>query len=263
MSDIISHKIHNPKSKMDETSPALLLIADISGFTKFMRLHALTTSHAHQIIVRLLKVLIDASGPPLKVAELEGDAVFFYALTTEDDLAQAADVVKEQILRFFHVFKQEIDALKQVTACVCEACTNVDQLRLKQVVHRGEVALEQIDRFEKLFGLDVILVHRMLKNTVPSNQYLMMTDPAYAACTDFYNLEPERRTEDFEGVGAVEMLVFYAAALASALEHLPAPPPPHLRSNIGWKLKMHGRTMLELLGLRKKEDAASALFGTP
>ncbi len=238
---------------MNDTSPALLLIADISGFTRFMRLHALTTSHARQIIVRLLKALVAASGPPLKVAELEGDAVFFYALTTEDDLPQAADAVKEQIMRFFQVFKQEIGALKQVTACVCEACTNVGQLRLKQVIHRGEVALEKIDRFEKLFGLDVIVVHRMLKNTVPSNEYLMMTEPVYAACTGFYNLEPERRTEDFEGVGAVDTLVFYDDALASALEQIPAvPPAPPLSKNIGWKLKMHGRTLLELFGLRKK-----------
>ena len=242
---------------MEETSPAVLLIADISGFTKFMRLHALTTSHARQIIVRLLKTLVEASEPPLKVAELEGDAVFFFALTTEDELPQAADAVKGQILRFFHVCDREIKALQQFTACVCEACTNVGQLRLKQVVHRGEVAVEQIDRFEKLFGLDVIVVHRMLKNTVPSNEYLMMTDTAYAACTDFYNQEPERRTEAFEGVGEVETLVFYETALTAALEHMPAAePPPPLRKNIGWKLKMHGRTILELVGLRKKDAAA-------
>ncbi len=246
---------------MDETSPALLLIADISGFTRFMRLHALTTSHARQIIVRLLKALVDASQPPLKVAELEGDAVFFFALTTEYELPQAADAVKEQIVRFFQTFKREIEALQQVTACVCEACTNVGQLRLKQVVHRGEVAVEQIDRFEKLFGLDVIIVHRMLKNTVPSNEYLMMTEPVYTACTGFFDQEPERRTEAFEGVGEVETLVFYEPALAAAFEQMPAAPPaPLLRKNIGWKLKMHGRTILELVGLRKKE-AASDLFG--
>ena len=248
---------------MDETSPAVLLIADISGFTRFMRLHALTTSHARQIIVRLLKALVDAAQPPLKVAELEGDAVFFFALSTEEALPQAAGAVKEQIMRFFQVFDREIEALKQVTACVCEACTSVGELRLKQVVHRGEVAVEQIDRFEKLFGIDVILVHRMLKNTVPSNEYLMMTEPAYTACTGFYDQEPERRTEAFEGVGEVETLVFYKTALAAALESLPAvPPPPPLRKNIGWKLKMHGRTILELLGLRKKK-AASEVLGTP
>ena len=79
---------------MDETSPALLVIADISGFTRFMRLHTLATSHARQIIVRLLTALVDASRPPLKVAELEGDAVFFYALAPEDGLQETVDMVK-------------------------------------------------------------------------------------------------------------------------------------------------------------------------
>ena len=247
---------------MEETSPAVLLIADISGFTRFMRLHALTNSHARQIIVRLLKALVDTSGTPLKVAELEGDAVFFYALSTEDGLKKDVDAVKEQILRFFRIFKREIEALQQVTACVCEACTTVGELRLKQVVHYGEVAVEKIDRFEKLFGLDVIVVHRMLKNTVPSNEYLMMTAPAYAACKGFYDLEPEQRTEEFDGVGAVETVVFYDTSLASALEHMPADP-PRLRKNIGWKLKMHGRTLLELAGLRKKEDDPLSFPGLP
>ncbi len=247
---------------MNDSSRALLLLADISGFTRFMRLHALTTSHARQIVVRLLKALVAAAGPPLKVAELEGDAVFFYALARdEDDLGRAAAQVKTQILRFFRVFKREIAALEQVTACVCEACTSVGQLRLKQVVHCGEVSVEQIDRFEKLFGLDVIVVHRMLKNSVPSNEYLMLTNPAYAACASFYDLEPEPHVETFEGVGEVATLVFYEPALAAALAHLPEEPPPLPRSNtLGWKLKMHGRTILELLGLRKRQEPSLALL---
>ena len=53
------------------------------------------------------------------------------------------------------------------------------------------------------------------------------------------------------------------AALTAALEHMPAAPPPPLRKNIGWKLKMHGRTILELVGLRKKEDPASIFPGAP
>ena len=126
------------------------------------------------------------------------------------------------------------------------------------MVHQGEVSVEQIDRFEKLFGLDVIVVHRMLKNTVPSNEYLMMTDPAYAACIDFFALEPERRTEEFEGVGAVETLVFYDASLSTALAQAEAPTdPPSAGQNLAWKLKMHGRTILELLGLRRPPDPAA------
>jgi hypothetical protein len=62
---------------MGADSKAILLVADISGFTKFMKLHAISTSHAKQIIVRLLKSLMKASKPPLKVAELEGDLFSF------------------------------------------------------------------------------------------------------------------------------------------------------------------------------------------
>jgi hypothetical protein len=39
---------------MSDTSKAILLVADISGFTNFMKLHALSTNHAKQIVVRLL-----------------------------------------------------------------------------------------------------------------------------------------------------------------------------------------------------------------
>jgi hypothetical protein len=57
---------------MSDTTRAVLLLADISGFTKFLKLHTLSTSHARQIIVRLLDALVKVSEPPLKVAELEG-----------------------------------------------------------------------------------------------------------------------------------------------------------------------------------------------
>lgn len=242
------------------STPVLLLIADISGYTRFLRLHALATSHARQIIVRLLTALVDAARPPLQVAEIEGDAVFFYALAAGGNLEHTAVQVKAQILRLFQVFNQEIAALEKVAACVCEACTSVGQLRLKQVAHCGEATVERIDRFEKLFGLDVVLVHRMLKNTVPSTEYVMMTDPAYAACVGFYDLEPERRIEQFEGIGAVETLVFYDAALARVLGQVPDEPPavPRART-LGWKLKMHGRTILGLIGLRRIE----AVFDPP
>ncbi|NIO06512.1 MAG: DUF2652 domain-containing protein, partial [Deltaproteobacteria bacterium] len=81
----------------------------------------------------------------------------------------------------FRVFKREIEVLQQVPTCPCGACNSINNLRLKQVVHLGEVSIEPIQGFEKLFGLDVIVVHRMLKNRFPSREYLMMTQPAYSA----------------------------------------------------------------------------------
>ncbi len=62
---------------MSKETRAILMVADISGFTKFMKFHIISISHAKQVIVRLLKAIIKASKSPLKIAELEGDAVFF------------------------------------------------------------------------------------------------------------------------------------------------------------------------------------------
>ena len=225
----------------------ILLIADISGYTRFLRLHALANSHARQIVARLLRALVDASHAPLKLAEVEGDAVFFYADTSRKNVAEE---VKAQILRFYRAFEREIKALEKVTACACEACANVGQLKLKQVMHTGEVSIERIGQFEKLLGLDVILVHRMLKNTVPAHDYLMMTERAFEACTDFFSVEPERRVEPLDGIGDTNMVVFYQSHLGPLLQQsADAAPSPPLGELIRWKLKMHGRTIKELLGL--------------
>src|SRR5579871_1510013 len=59
-------------------SVALVLI-DISGYTRFTKLHRLSALHAEQIIGELLESIIQRSSPPLLVHEILGDAVSFYA----------------------------------------------------------------------------------------------------------------------------------------------------------------------------------------
>ena len=235
---------------MNGTSQAILLVADISGYTKFMRLHAMCVSHAKQMIVKLLKAIMNASGPPLKVAELEGDAVFFYALSSDKDIKGAAYQVKGQVLKFFSAFKSELTALEQLKLCTCNACTHVGEMELKIVIHAGEVAIERIEKFKKLFGVDVILVHRMLKSSIPSHEYVMMTDPMFAAFVDFYGLTPERFKQEFDGIGEVETLVFYPSPLLAATQNVHVESPvPSLSKTFAWKVKMHSRTLFDLLGI--------------
>jgi hypothetical protein len=230
---------------LSDTHPAILLVADISGFTRFVRMYETSNLHAREIIVRLLQALVRESRAPLRVAELEGDAVFFYALARDGDLARASAAVKAQIPRLFRAFQNEIDSLERVPICRCDACVSVGGLRLKQVAHSGVVAIERIQRFEKLFGLDVIVVHRLLKNTVPSHQYLLLTEAAWRAFDPFYDQTPERRRESLEGVGDVETLVFYEDQVAAAVGRLDDTVTPHGRVRVGlWKLGM------ELRGLR-------------
>ena len=204
----------------EETTQGILLVSDISGYTDFVRQHARSADHARQITVRLLKAIISASSPPLLVAELEGDAVFFYALGSEEELPGLAKRVKDQIPRLFRAFAEELKVVDSAPHCSCDACASIGGLRLKQVVHVGEVAVEKIGRFEKLFGLPVIVVHRMLKNSVPAKEYLMVSESAFSNFDGFFDLEPERRVVELEGIGEYRMMVFYKEQLASLQERL-------------------------------------------
>ena len=59
---------------------AVLLIADISGYTGYMHWNRLHLAHAQQTVAALLESVIEA-GKGLKLAKLEGDAAFFWAST--------------------------------------------------------------------------------------------------------------------------------------------------------------------------------------
>jgi class 3 adenylate cyclase len=200
------------------TYKALLVIAEISGFTQFMKSHKKAASHAMpvRVVVELLKAVISVAALPLKLAEVEGDAAFFYAVCRHTENGESTlelSAIKKQVMSFFRSFYQTLHRLCALNLCACETCANdTTNLQLKVIIHAGEVAIEHIHGFDKLFGMDVILAHRLLKNSVPSQEYVLMTESAYNWLDDFYQLEPERQTVYCEGIGAVETVVFYPPA---------------------------------------------------
>ena len=54
---------------------SLLLIADIGGYTEYMRSHRMSLAHAEVNTARLLEKVIDAA-PEFELIEIEGDAAF-------------------------------------------------------------------------------------------------------------------------------------------------------------------------------------------
>ena len=58
--------------------PVLLIIADISGYTRYMTANAKTLAHSQTIITELVMAIVKQAELPLEVAKLEGDAVFLY-----------------------------------------------------------------------------------------------------------------------------------------------------------------------------------------
>jgi hypothetical protein len=157
----------------------LLLIADMSGYTAYMRTHRFSLAHAEVNTTRLLKKVIDAA-PGFDLIELEGDAAFLSrnAETLDPHLAVTEVLhAAAAMQRAFHYERAYVAA----NLCPCSGCKEVDNLKLKFVAHVAEVATQTIRDRTNLVGFDVILVHRLLKNPVEIPEYVLMSEELYRA----------------------------------------------------------------------------------
>ncbi len=174
---------------------AVLLIADIGGYTNFLQWNRMNLAHAQLTIATLLESVIDA-GRGLKLAKLEGDAAFFWAPDGD-----AGVVVGQRLPHMHRSFVAKRDMLTVDRSCDCASCSQLEGLSLKFVAHEGEVAEQRVKRHAELAGLDVILVHRMLKNSVPLTEYVLMTDPVAERLTETWRDRCMPLVHDFEGIG--------------------------------------------------------------
>jgi class 3 adenylate cyclase len=227
--------------------PTLLLIADIAGYTRFMNFHKASLAHAQEIIARLLEVVIDAAGPTLRLAKLEGDAAFFYMPAPSDGRIDPS-LIAGHAAAIYRAFHARAADLRVNTLCPCDGCQQAGNLKIKLVGHLGGVAMQKVKQLTELAGLDVIVVHRMLKNDVPVPEYLLMTEPVHAT------LDPTLRDRaapfelDLDDLGPTP--AFYLD-LADCVDELPPArrlrPLPRLVRHLGLAL----RTLPYELGLRK------------
>ncbi len=114
------------------TARALLVIADIGGYTRFMRLHRMSLAHAQENTLSLLDAVIDAA-PKLRLVGIEGDAAFLYLPEPEaDELARSLGALATAMHRAFHAQQQTLQALR---VCRCDACAQTGVLSVKIVAH--------------------------------------------------------------------------------------------------------------------------------
>ena len=222
-------------------SRALLLIADIGGYTKYMSLHRVGLAHAQANIARLLEAVIDAA-PGLELIELEGDAVFLSRRADGDDAKTATDAALAMHRSFHDVQRLVIENL-----CPCEGCSRAGDLTIKFVAHVGDVVSQNVRNRETLVGPDVILVHRLLKNDVPIPEYVLFSGDLYGGA-DGVPLEQE-----LEGLGSVQT---YFLDLRQVADTLPPAEAPSLGKRLGETVSVLGRGMPFLLGLRRQHAEA-------
>ena len=161
--------------------------------------------HGQHIVQELLEILIDSNHLDLEICEVEGDAIFFYRLGNKLDLQSLLGQVEKMFTRFHQYLK----LYEHQRICNCGACQTAVQLSLKVVVHFGEVTGIAVKDHKKLFGKDVILLHRLLKNTLDKKEYVLLTDSVTKnlhrseELPDWYN--PTSAMEQYD-VGSVQFL---------------------------------------------------------
>lgn len=161
--------------------PVLLMLVDISGYTRFMVSHEKEVRHSQMIIGELLESLMHQVDVPLRISSIEGDALFLYAIKSgdEDVWRRRGGNLVGRLLGLFRVFAERLMEIEAYSVCKCDACVEVGDLKLKVIVHSGEALLTNVGDYPTLSGVDVITLHRLAKNSVPEDEYVLMTEAAY------------------------------------------------------------------------------------
>lgn len=192
-----------------------LLVADISGYTRYLRDTEL--EHAQNVLADLMETVVGGLRPALHVSKLEGDAAFAYALEFEIEASMLLDTIDQT----YFAFRSRLRDIRLATTCDCNACRLIPNLNLKFVAHNGRFVRTVVAGNEELTGSDVIIAHRLVKNEVKERLgylgYALFTD----SCITAVGLDPlilgmREHRESYEDVGEI---LSYVEDLEAAWSH--------------------------------------------
>jgi hypothetical protein len=237
-----------------ETRRELLLIADIGGYTEYMQFHRSILGHAEAATARLLEKVVDAARD-FDLIEIEGDAAFLSREADPLDPGATLTAITDAAVamhRAFHVERR----LVELNMCPCDSCTQTSNLKLKFVAHVGEVAIQTIKRRRNLVGMDVIFVHRLLKNPVQVPEYVLLSEDLYRSGGASPPDHPMHEiSQDLEGIGPVRNYFVEVEDLAGPLAPVPD---PSLLQRFGGTVGILGRGLRYKLRLRRRRRTAPA-----
>lgn len=187
---------------LKEAERGCLVMADITGYTGLLAGSEL--EHAQDALRDLVQTVVAKLRPQFRLAKLEGDAAFAYVITERIDGSQLLDTLEAA----YFAFRRRLEGISRATTCDCNACIRIPALNMKLIAHHGSFVRQRLYGVEELTGTDVILVHRLLKNSVAEQLalqgYLLLTD----ACLVAARLAPEplglvEHRETYDSLGEV------------------------------------------------------------
>lgn len=100
---------------------AVLILADISGYTRFMVDSQLAAIHGQLCITYLIETLLREVDIPLRLQAIEGDAVFLYAANPGDEQpwTETLRQIRTKLQRVFAAFLEAMATATEATPCRC------------------------------------------------------------------------------------------------------------------------------------------------
>jgi hypothetical protein len=147
---------------MKETNEGTVFIVDISGYSRFIK--EIDHFNGMAIITRLFNGIIEENHLGFKISEIEGDAILFYRFGKPVSVPRILLQFKSMLLRFQRELQKQVREFSILAS-----------LSLKAIVHYGDLEEFAVNRFYKLYGNTLVDAHRLLKNSVPLDTYVLIT----------------------------------------------------------------------------------------
>lgn len=160
----------------------LIIIPDISGYTEFV--NSICIEASRYITRELLASILQANKLEMNVSEIEGDAILFYKFGKRPSMQKILKLY-EAMLKSFTIKLREIETI----------IGHDLGLSLKLVAHYGTFSEYTIGTFKKLYGEPVVKAHALLKNTIKSKTYILITNAVISKTAEkkyfFVNYQPD------------------------------------------------------------------------
>jgi hypothetical protein len=146
--------------------------------------------------------------------------VLFYL---KEDTPAPQDSVN-QCLEIFDRFHTQLMVIEHDTVCQCGACQTASNLTLKFIAQHVEIKEIKVAQFVKATGVDMIIAHRLLKNNIDSNEYILITRSCLdgsGASLPSDDLSWQTGAQTYTAIGEV---AFQFADLKTARRAIPNPP---------------------------------------
>lgn len=183
-----------------------LAVADITGYTQYLA--GVELEHSQDVLADLMTTVVNQMRGLLHLAKLEGDAVFCYEHEGEADGSTLLAMVES----CYFAFAKRLQIIDRHTTCECNACRLIPRLNLKFMVHHGQYVIHEVAGSRELVGRDVIVAHRLLKNSITKQSGLRGYALFTQSCVQRFGLEPTTlgmtaHVEAFEDVGEIASYV--------------------------------------------------------